>query len=430
MFDLLKKKLSSFTEKLKKTIEKKGAAQQPAEQEKTAEATEQAKAAVQARAAEEREEPKTRLAAELQELTEEEQEIERELKEADKKIEKSAKEKKAAVEKKQAEKEEPVLVAVEAKEEPAEQVQEDVIRTEEKKRELKTKVGIAGKIKSVFRGFVELNEKDIAELLDELELALLEADVEQDTAAEITREIRKELVGKKIPSGKNLNELVKEEIKKALQKTMAVEKKDLLALAEKKKPFVILFLGPNGAGKTTTIAKLTFLLQGRGKSVVWAAADTFRAASIEQLEKHAEKLKVRMIKHKYGADPAAVAFDAVKAAEAACNDFVLIDSAGRQETNRNLMEELKKIVRVAKPDLKIYVGESFTGQALLQQALEFNAALGIDGFVLTKIDCDSKGGTTISLLYKTKKPVLFVGTGQEYKDLLAFDPEFVLEKII
>lgn len=277
---------------------------------------------------------------------------------------------------------------------------------------------------------MELKESDLAELLEELELSLLEADVEQDTAAEICAEIKKELAGKKIATGKQLNELVKEEIKKILQKMMGVEKIDLNSRMQKKKPFVMLFLGPNGAGKTTTIAKLTFLLQSRGKSVIWAAADTFRAASIEQLEKHSEKLKVRVIKHNYGADPAAVAFDAVKAAEAGKIDVVLIDSAGRQETNRNLMEELKKIVRVAKPDLKIYVGESFTGQALLQQASEFNEALGLDGFVLTKIDCDVKGGTTISLLYKLKKPILFVGTGQEYRDLQEFDSEFVLGKII
>lgn len=396
MFDLLKKKLSSFADKLKQTIEKKEKEQAPAT-----------------------EEPKTKIAAELQELTEEERGIKRELKEADEKLQKVEKKEKT-IEETIPQKEETVF----------EKETGEAPRVEEKKRELKAKVGIVGKVKSVFTGAVELKESDVSELLGELELSLLEADVEQETAAEICSEIRKELVGKKIQAGKNLNELVKEEIKKVLQKMMNVEKIDLLKAVKKKKPFVILFLGPNGAGKTTTIAKLTFLLQKNGKSVVWAAADTFRAASIEQLEKHAANLKVRVIKHKYGADPAAVAFDAVKAAEAAQNDVVLIDSAGRQETNRNLMEELKKIVRVAKPDLKIYVGESLTGQALLQQASEFNEALEIDGFVLTKIDCDVKGGTTISLLYKLKKPILFIGTGQEYKDLKEFAPEFVLSKIL
>ena len=211
---------------------------------------------------------------------------------------------------------------------------------------------------------------------------------------------------------------------------METKQIDFLKTVKEKKPFKILFLGPNGAGKTTSMAKITKFLQDNNLKVIWAASDTFRAASIEQLEKHAEKLGVRVVKHNYGADPAAVAFDAVKAAEAKGIDAVLIDSAGRQETNKNLMEELKKIVRVIKPDLKIYVGESFTGQALLQQAEEYDKAIGIDGFILTKIDCDAKGGTTISLLYKLKKPVLFVGTGQEYKDLEKFRPEFVLDKIL
>jgi len=203
------------------------------------------------------------------------------------------------------------------------------------------------------------------------------------------------------------------------------------AIKEKgEKPYRILFLGPNGAGKTTSIAKLTFFLQNQGFKVLWAAGDTFRAASIEQLEKHAERLKVRVVKHQYGADPAAVAFDAVKSAKSKGIDVVLIDSAGRQETNRNLMGELEKIARVAQPDLKIYVGEAFTGQSLLQQAKEYNKTVGIDGFILSKIDCDSKGGTTISLLYKIGNPILFVGTGQEYKDLEKFEPEFVLKRII
>jgi len=163
---------------------------------------------------------------------------------------------------------------------------------------------------------------------------------------------------------------------------------------------------------------------------VLAAAVTFRAASIEQIEKHAEKLGVRVVKHQYGADPAAVAFDAIKAAESKKIDVVLIDSAGRQETNKNLMEELKKIVRVAKPDLKLYVGEAFTGQALLNQATEFDKHLGLDGFVLTKIDTDTKGGTAISLLYKLKKPVVFIGTGQRYEDLVEFKPEYILDRVI
>ena len=198
----------------------------------------------------------------------------------------------------------------------------------------------------------------------------------------------------------------------------------------KQKPLKILFLGPNGAGKTTSIAKIAKYFLDNKKSVIVAAGDTFRAASIEQLEEHAKNIGVKVIKHQYGADPAAVGFDAVKAAEAKKIDVVLIDTAGRQDTNKNLLEELKKIDRVVKPDLKLYVGEAYTGQALLQQASEFNDAIGLDGFVLTKIDTDTKGGTAISLLYKLKKPILFVGTGQRYEDLLEFKPEFIIDRIL
>ncbi|MDD3084089.1 MAG: signal recognition particle-docking protein FtsY, partial [Candidatus ainarchaeum sp.] len=152
--------------------------------------------------------------------------------------------------------------------------------------------------------------------------------------------------------------------------------------------------------------------------------------AIDQLNEHAQKLNVKVIKQQYGADPAAVAFDAIKSAEANKNDVILIDTAGRQETNKNLMEELKKIERIVKPNLKIYVGEAYTGQGLLEMAREFDEKIGIDCFILTKIDTDAKGGTTISLLYRTKKPIIFIGTGQEYEDFKEFEPEFILKRII
>jgi len=302
----------------------------------------------------------------------------------------------------------------------------------EEKRRLKPRLSIKGRLRSAITGAVRLEGKDIADLLWELELALLEADVEQTTAEEICGKIRERLVEKEIARGQNAEALVKREISEILLGMMTVPQMDLVheAGAKKEKPYKVLFLGPNGSGKTTSIAKLTWLLQQNKLSVIWAASDTFRAASIEQLEKHAQKLKVRLIKHQYGADPAAVAFDAIKAAQSKRVDVVLIDSAGRQETNRNLMGELQKIVRVAQPDLRVYVGEAFTGQALLQQAKEYDKMVGIDAFILSKIDCDSKGGTTISLLYKLGKPILFVGTGQEYPDLQKFEPKFFLERAI
>ena len=298
------------------------------------------------------------------------------------------------------------------------------------KRELKARAGIAEAVKGVVLGRVKIRGEDAEQFFFDFELALLEADVEQSAASEIVAEIKRNLVGKEVPAGKNLGELLKNEIRQALAKIMETEKIDFWKRVEQKKPFVILFLGPNGAGKTTTIAKIAFALKQRGKNVIIAAADTFRAASIEQLETHAERIGVKVVKQGYGADPAAVAFDAIAAAKARNVDVVLIDSAGRQETNKNLMQELKKIGRVAKPDLKIYVGESFTGQALLGMAEEFTKEVGVDGFVLTKIDADVKGGTAISLLYRLKKPILFVGVGQNYADLAEFSPQFIIDRIL
>ncbi len=334
---------------------------------------------------------------------------------------------KEKIETKQPEKELIVEEKATAEKKPPEKIME---LKEDAERKLKASVSVKEKLKGLVTGEITIEERDLKDFLDELELALLESDVEQDTAKEIAEMIRKEVVGKKITRGKDVSEYLKREIKGILKRIMETKKIDLLKEIGKKKPYVILFLGPNGAGKTTSIAKLTYLLQKKGKRCAWAASDTFRAASIEQLENHAEKLDVRVVKHQYGADPAAVAFDAVRAAEAKHIDVVMIDSAGRQETNRNLMEELKKINRVAKADLRIYVGEAFTGQALLRQAAEFDEALNLDGFILTKIDADVKGGTSISLLYKLKKPILFIGTGQEYEDLVEFRPEYIIDRVV
>ncbi|MFH1545152.1 MAG: signal recognition particle-docking protein FtsY [archaeon] len=304
------------------------------------------------------------------------------------------------------------------------------IEKELKERKPEARLSIKTRIKKALRKEVSLGEKDVKGFFEEFELALLESDVEQDTATEIIKEIKKELIGKKINARGDITTELKKEIAVVLERVMSVEKIDLFGLIEGKKPFVILFLGPNGHGKTTTIAKLTQLFQKKGKRVVLSASDTFRAASIEQIEKHAEKLGVRVIKHKYGADPTAVAFDAVNSAKASGAEIVLIDSAGRQETNVNLMNELKKINRVINPDLKIFVGEAMSGNALLEQATQFNEWIGIDAFILTKIDCDAKGGTGISLLYKLKKPILFVGTGQGYGDLVEFTPRFIIDRVV
>ncbi len=299
-----------------------------------------------------------------------------------------------------------------------------------KKREIKAGVSVAKKVRGIITGNVVLGEADLKKPMEEFELALLEADVEQESAKAIVAELVRDIAGRKFSSKEDLTAFLRAEIRKVLEQVMKVQEIDFVKRVGSKRPFVILVLGPNGAGKSTTMAKLTSMLQRNGKKVIWAASDTFRAAAVEQLEKHAANLNVRVVKHAYGSDPAAVAFDAVKAAEAHGIDAVMIDSAGRQETNRNLMEELKKINRVAKVDMRVYVGEAFTGQALLSQASEFDRALGIDGFVLSKMDADAKGGTAISLLHRLHKPVLFIGTGQGYDDLVEFKPSYIIERVV
>jgi fused signal recognition particle receptor len=171
------------------------------------------------------------------------------------------------------------------------------------------------------------------------------------------------------------------------------------------------------------------LLMDNNLSVILAAADTFRAAAIDQLQYHGDKLGIKVIKQDYGSDPAAVAYDAVKHAKSKGTDVVLIDTAGRIHSNINLTDEMKKIVRVSQPDLKIFVGESITGNDCVEQAKKFNEAIGIDAIILSKADIDEKGGAAISVSYVTKKPILYIGTGQEYTDIKVFDPALVMDNL-
>ena len=192
-----------------------------------------------------------------------------------------------------------------------------------------------------------------------------------------------------------------------------IEPPDIIKnIRNKKEPFVILFFGINGTGKTTSIAKLAHLLKKHDISCVLAAADTFRAASIEQLKTHAESLSVPIVSHDYGSDPASVAFDAISYAKTHKIKCVLIDTAGRMYTKSNLLKEMEKIIRVTKPDLKIFVAESIAGNDAVAQAKTFNDIIEIDGSILTKADVDEKGGTIISVSYATNKPIFYLGTGQ------------------
>lgn len=274
----------------------------------------------------------------------------------------------------------------------------------------------------------KISEKQFEDLFWELELALMENNVAVEVIEKIKEDLKAKLVDTPIRRNR-VNETIVESLKASIRDLFLVSDINVERLAKIKKPFVICFVGINGSGKTTSIAKMAHMLKARGFSVVISASDTFRAASIDQLQKHADALGVKLIKHDYGADPAAVAFDAIRHAESKKVDVVLIDTAGRMQTNQNLIDEMKKIVRVAKPDLKIFVGEAITGNDCVEQAKTFNEAVGIDGIILAKADIDEKGGAAVSVSYVTKKPILYIGTGQKYEDLQKFEPDIVIKSL-
>jgi fused signal recognition particle receptor len=249
----------------------------------------------------------------------------------------------------------------------------------------------------------------------------------------LKQRLKEELVEKQIPRGKT-EEIMLNTIRGTFTEVLLGEEPDkvLEHIKENKKkgePTKFLFLGVNGVGKTTSLAKMCYWLQKNNFSVVFAASDTFRAASVEQLEKHASNLGVNVVKHKYGGDPAAVAFDAIEHAKSKGIDVVLIDSAGRQHTSQNLMDELKKLKRVAKPDFTIFVADALTGNDAVEQAREFGNQIGFDLIILGKADVDQKGGAILSVSYVSGKPILFLGVGQDYKDLEPFDRNKTIEKL-
>jgi fused signal recognition particle receptor len=293
------------------------------------------------------------------------------------------------------------------------------------------RLGIVGAVRSMITREVEITDKDVGGMLDSLELELLEADVDLAVAEGIKAELSQKLVGAKVGSGE-LHSFVGSSIRETLIDVLTNERAfDIAERAEKaEKPLKVAFLGINGAGKTTTIAKVAKMLQGRNMKVVFAAADTFRAAAIEQMGVHAERLGIKVIKRDYGSDPTSVAYDAVNYARAHGIDAVLIDTAGRQDTNISLINEMKKLDRVIKPDIKIYVGESIAGNAIIEQVSAFNREIGIDAVILTKLDCDPKGGTMLSISKATGIPIIYVGTGQGYDQLEKFDPASIVGRIV
>jgi fused signal recognition particle receptor len=275
----------------------------------------------------------------------------------------------------------------------------------------------------------KLGQDEINEILSELEVALFEADIAQETVEAMKETVRKELEGARVGAFSNRGELVSHALRIAVENALPADADFDRTVREGPRPFIIMFVGINGTGKTTTIARLAHRLKKQGLTPVIAAGDTFRAGAIDQLEVHANNLGVKLIKNQPGSDPASVAFDAIEHAKARGKEVVLIDTAGRMQTNTNLMDEMKKMKRVAKPHLVIFVGDAWVGNDAVSQATAFNAAVGIDGVVLTKIDTDAKGGAALSIAHAIGRPIFFVGTGQGYDDLQPFSRMWMVERI-
>ncbi len=292
------------------------------------------------------------------------------------------------------------------------------------------------KLTKIFSSFVKktISEKKL-DAISELQLLLLSNDVAIDTADEICNQLTERFKGEQIGRLTSTKDLLFKALEEVITEILTPDEEiDLLDEIRKKKlensPFVIVFLGVNGTGKTTTMAKISHLLKQQGITSVAAAGDTFRAGAIEQLTKHMSNVGIRVIKHEYKSDPASVAFDAINHAKAKNVDVVLVDTAGRQVTDKNLMVELQKIVRVAEPDLRIFIGDSLAGNDALFQAKEFNKKIGIDANILTKYDADANGGAALSISFETKKPIIYIGIGQGYDDLEDFSREEFVSSIL
>ncbi|MFX0046939.1 MAG: signal recognition particle-docking protein FtsY [Candidatus Hermodarchaeota archaeon] len=293
------------------------------------------------------------------------------------------------------------------------------------------------KLSNVFSAFVKktLSSENLESALKELNLLLIGNDVATETADILCQKIELSLKGQQIGRLTSKKKILFQVLRDVITEILTPERIiDLLEEIRKKNitnnPYIICFLGVNGTGKTTTIAKIAHYLKKNNISSVAAASDTFRAAAIEQLSYHMQNIGIKVIKHEYKSDPASVAYDAIQHAKAKEVNVVLIDTAGRQVSNKNLMREMQKITRVSEPDLTLFVGDSLAGNDALIQAKEFNNNVGIDANILTKFDADAKGGAALSISYETKKPILFVGVGQGYDDLEPFNRELFISNIL
>ena len=279
----------------------------------------------------------------------------------------------------------------------------------------------------------ELKEKDIDDVLFELEISLLESDVASEVIDSIKANLKKDLIGSRVEKSR-ISDAIKSSLISSISSLFdSAGRVDLLDMISRKKasgePFLILFVGINGTGKTTTLAKVAHMLQQSKYSVVVAASDTFRAGAIEQLKEHTRRLNLKLVAQNYNSDPAAVARDAVLYAKAHRTDCVLIDTAGRMQTSKNLMEQIAKITKVVNPDVKIFVGDSLAGNDTVNQAREFYVHTRFDAAILTKADADARGGAALSIAKVTSTPILYVGVGQEYADLRPFDKRAFLEMV-
>ena len=282
----------------------------------------------------------------------------------------------------------------------------------------RTKEAITGKVNEVFSNFRKVDEN----LLEELEEALILSDVGAETAMKIVDNLRKRIKLEKIEDSEKVKDALKEEIYKIL-----TEKDNSLNLSTK--PAVMLVVGVNGAGKTTSIGKIAANLKAEGKKVLVAAADTFRAAAIEQLEVWTERAGVDIIKRPEGSDPASVVFDAISKTKSGDYDVVIIDTAGRLHTKKNLMDELGKMQRIIDRELPdaakeiLIVLDGTTGQNALIQAKEFSEVTNITGIILTKLDGTAKGGVVIGICSELNVPVKLIGVGEKIEDLQVFNAE-------
>jgi fused signal recognition particle receptor len=276
-----------------------------------------------------------------------------------------------------------------------------------------------------------IDEAKLDDVLDELEIVLLQSDVALPVVEKIRRDLRKSLEGRRLRWGADVAAAVRTSLEASIRSLLSKPRLDIVeaARAAPTKPYIVLFVGVNGTGKTTTVAKLALRVREAGLGVVIAAGDTFRAGAIEQLLVHGERLGIRVVRQQEGSDPAAVAFDAVEHAKARKLDVVLIDTAGRQHTNENLIAEAQKIRRVAHPSLTVFVGDALSGNDVVEQAKLFQKSLGVDGLILTKLDADAKGGAALSATFVTGRPILYVGVGQGYKDLAPFDPDWMVQRL-